>query len=59
MIDDFSPLFSHTPLWEPLSVVRDDGDDCGSDGLLQSADNLPLVTVHHRRVRLSDLWRRL
>lgn len=59
MIGDFSPLFPQTPLCEFLSAVYDDDyDDCGGDGLLQSADDQPLVTVHHRRVRLPDLrWR--
>lgn len=41
-----------------LSVIHD-VDDCGGDGLLQSTDKLPLVTVHHRRIRLPELRRRL
>lgn len=58
IIGDFSCPFPHATLREFLLVVRD-VDDCGGDGLLQSTDKLPLVTVHHRRVRLPELRRRL
>jgi hypothetical protein len=55
----FSSLPHFVPLWKSSSVVQNDDSDYGGDGLLQSAYNLTLVTVHHRRVRLPNLRRRL